>query len=56
MKLGALLKAYRTANALTLRQLAREMGIHHSSLFRFERAGRGMRGSDLAKVLLWVLR
>ena len=54
MKLGELIKEYRYATRTGIRDLAREIGVSHSTLSRFER-GYSIDSDTLKKILLWVL-
>lgn len=54
MMLATLLQAYRAESGTSLRQLARQIGISHSSLFRFER-GQDIESPQLAKIYHWVM-
>lgn len=54
MILGKLIRAYRLQNNIGVRQLARQLGINHSSLFRFERGGI-IESRHLTKIYAWVL-
>lgn len=54
MKLSHLLRDWRKFNKLSLRDVAREIGITHSALLRFER-GRQTRLESTVKIILWSL-
>lgn len=54
MKLQKLMAAYRLQNKISIRKLAREIGVDHAALFRFEKGQRAM-SNELAKLLVWVL-
>lgn len=53
MLLAALLKAYRTQHGVSVRKLAKVIGISHSSLFKFEN-GKALESDQLIKVLRWM--
>lgn len=53
MKLGEVLKQYRWAAKLGVRELAAEIGCHHSTLFRCEN-GETPSGATLSKILCWL--
>jgi transcriptional regulator with XRE-family HTH domain len=56
-RLGQLLRLYRAANCLTVRQLGAEIGIHYSAVSRLEhRTSAGMSAESLLKVTSWLLQ
>lgn len=54
MKLGAVMRRYRVTNELTLREVAKEIGIGAATLMRLEQ-GRVPDGETLARVLAWLM-
>lgn len=54
MHIGKLIHAYRKDQKLSLRTLAREIGIEHNALFRFE-AGRELKDAQWIKIMIWML-
>jgi transcriptional regulator with XRE-family HTH domain len=54
MKLALLVKAYRKANKISLRKMAREIGIETTALYRFE-AGRSLSNDKWTAILVWTL-
>lgn len=55
MRLADVLKQYRWATKRTVRDLAREIGVSHATLNRFE-DGRGeLSGETLALILRWLM-
>ena len=54
MRLGALIRKWRTMSELTVRVAAPMIGISAATLSRIER-GEPMDGATLAKVLRWML-
>lgn len=55
MRLAHVLKTYRWAEKLTVRDMAKRLGVSAATLNRFE-DGRGeMSGECMAKVLRWLL-
>jgi transcriptional regulator with XRE-family HTH domain len=54
MKLGDVLRKWRRASDLGIREAAAQIGISHGTLSRIER-GENMDGAILAKVIIWLL-
>lgn len=54
MKIGEVLRRWRRASDLGIREAAKELGISHGTLSRIER-GENMDGETLAKLLRWLL-
>jgi helix-turn-helix protein len=54
IKLGKILNSYRLAEKIPLRDLAREIGIDHTVLAKFEN-GRATKEATLAKIFVWLL-
>jgi transcriptional regulator with XRE-family HTH domain len=54
MKIGELIKTWRDAERVTLRELAPEIGIPVPTLNRVEK-GEPMDGRTLAKVITWMV-
>lgn len=52
--LALMLKAFRRQEEITLRALAKKIGIKHTCLFRFER-GQQIESQALAKIINWIL-
>lgn len=55
MRIGTVIKQYRIADDLTLRDVGRDIGIGAATLMRLEQ-GRDPDGATLTKVLMWLLR
>lgn len=53
MMLARMLKAYRMHEKLSLRKMARIIGIDHTTLYRFE-SGDEIASSAWSKIALWV--
>lgn len=53
MKIGNLIKSWRTIEQISLRDLAPEIGTSVATLSRVER-GELMDGATLAKILIWM--
>ena len=54
MILGSAIRAWRKEQRLGLRPVAKEIGILHTTLGRFE-TGEDVDGRSLAKILIWAL-
>lgn len=54
MKLGEVLRRWRRASDIGLREAAQMIGVSHGTLARIE-AGEKMEGDTLAKILVWLL-
>ena len=54
MLIGLLIRAYREKCGLTVRQLASQIGVGHTTLFRFER-GETINTRSWVKIITWVL-
>jgi transcriptional regulator with XRE-family HTH domain len=54
MKLGELILAWRKANGVSIRELAKTVGIHYKSIDRLER-GRTPNCHTLAMIFCWLL-
>lgn len=54
MKLGTVIKKYRVMSELTMRDVAKEVGIGAATLMRLEK-GHSPDGATLAKILAWLL-
>ena len=54
MILGSAIRAWRGKQRLGLRDVAREIGVSHGTLSRFEN-GENVDGETLAKILIWAL-
>lgn len=55
MRIGKLIRAYRTLEGIGIRAMAREIGISHGTLSRLER-GENVDARTLAKVLAWAMK
>lgn len=55
MQLAEVLKTYRWASKLTVRDMAKRIGISYSTLNRFEDGRGDLSGETLAIVLTWLL-
>lgn len=55
MRLGALVRSYRVQHKLSVRKVAKEIGVDHSALFRLEQ-GAEPAFNQFRKVLLWLLK
>ena len=53
MRLGAVIADYRWANRMGGRELAKEIGVSHSTLNRFEN-GENCDGETLVKIMTWL--
>jgi transcriptional regulator with XRE-family HTH domain len=53
MMITYLLRLYRKERKVTVRSLAKEIGIKHTTLWRFEN-GRGIESPSLARIINWV--
>lgn len=53
MKLGRLLKCYRIHEEITIRDLAKEIGIGTATLYRLEQ-GKDVDGKATFKILIWL--
>jgi transcriptional regulator with XRE-family HTH domain len=54
MKLGLALSGYRDSRSLTVRALAKQIGVSHATLSRVER-GYACDSGTLAKIMVWLL-
>lgn len=54
-RLGELLRLYRAVHGQSVRQCADEIGVHFSSLARFERTNTGMSADHLLKIMQWLM-
>lgn len=54
MKLGKLLQAYRFQEKISVRQMAKEIGVDHTSLWRFEQ-GESPKHKLFIAILKWAL-
>lgn len=54
MKLGKLLRSYRLQENMTLRNMAKEIGVDHTSLWRFEQ-GEAPKHKLFIAILKWAL-
>ena len=55
MKLGEVLESYRKERKLSYRDMAKEIGIHHTALFRLSE--KQSAGTDAAmKLIGWLLK
>jgi len=54
MKLGEVLEAYREKRGLTYRELAREIGVEHTGLFRLANKP-GLEAAQALKLANWLL-
>ena len=54
MNLRAVLKAYRESKKLTQWELAKQIGIKHLDLSRFE-SGKELSGRKMARIFYWLL-
>ena len=54
MKLGKLLQAYRFQEKISVRQMAKELGVDHTSLWRFEQ-GQIPKHKFFVAILKWAL-
>lgn len=55
MRLGTVLRKWRTMEERTLREAAKEIGINHSTLTRIEH-GEDCGSDTLATILVWLIR
>lgn len=56
MILGHLIALYRKEHSLSVRQMAKVIGVDHTSLWRFEAGEQGgITFPNLCKILQWVL-
>ena len=55
LRIGLILKDYRWASKQTLRGLAAQIGIGHSTLGRLEQGKGGIKQEHLAHLLRWLL-
>jgi len=55
MRLLAVLKEYRWATKITVRDMAAQIGVSPATLSRFESGTRGLDGRSLALILRWLL-
>jgi len=53
MKLGDVLRKWRPASDLGIREAAAQMAISHATLSRIER-GENLDGARLAKLIIWL--
>jgi len=53
MRLGSILADYRWANRIGVRELAKEIGLSHPTLNRFER-GENCDARTLTKIMTWM--
>src|SRR5690349_19855201 len=53
MRLGYAINALRVNRGLSLRQMAKRIGVPHSTLYRFEH-GRSIEFTAFAKITLWL--
>ena len=54
MRLGIVLRRWRLMEERTTRDVAKEMGIPHATLWRFEQ-GKDVDGVTLGKILNWLI-
>lgn len=54
MRLGQILRKWRRAEDIGVREAAKQIGVTHGTLSRIER-GEMMDGATLAKILVWLL-
>lgn len=54
-RLGMMLRLYRAVTGQSLRDCAREMGVHYATLNRAERTDGGMTAESFLKLLTWML-
>jgi len=54
MKLQSLVAAYREQHKISVRKLAREIGVDHTALFKFEKGQRAY-SKELARIIIWAL-
>src|SRR5688572_10213780 len=54
-KLGELIRLYRAVHAQSVRECANEIGIHHTTLNRYERFEHGLSAHTFMKILIWLL-
>lgn len=54
MQLALLLDAWMKANKVSDRKLAAQLGLEHSTLFRF-RKGETLNNVNLSRILIWLL-
>ena len=54
MRLGNVLRKWRRAEDIGVREAAKQIGISHGTLSRIER-GEPMEGLTLIKILIWLL-
>lgn len=53
MRIGQILRRWRLAEDLTLREVAKQMGVNFTTLSRIEQ-GQPMDGRTLATILAWM--
>jgi transcriptional regulator with XRE-family HTH domain len=53
MKLGKCIAAYRAQHGISIRKLAKQVGVETTALFRFER-GRSIANDKWVKVVRWA--
>ncbi len=54
MKIGSIIRVWRRAQDMGVREAAKLIGVSHGTLSRIER-GEEMQGKTLAKILRWLL-
>lgn len=54
-RLGEMLRLYRAVHDLTVRDVAKQIGVHYSTLSRFERTDTGMTAEHLLRLMQWML-
>lgn len=54
MLIGKVIRGYRKAEGLSVRDLAKEIGVEHTVLWRFE-SGRAVRTALWVKIVKWLL-
>lgn len=54
MRIGRIIKDWRWANRVNIRDMAKELGVSHSTLSRLE-SGENMDGETLGRILQWML-
>jgi transcriptional regulator with XRE-family HTH domain len=55
MKLGEIIRKYRLHQELTIRELAKDIGVGTATLHRIEN-GENMDGDTLSKIVIWMLK
>ena len=54
MRMATMFTLYRTSRKLSLRQASKQIGVHFSTLSRFE-SGHELKAKQWARIFLWML-